>query len=131
MKKISLVFIGGGIGSVCRHLISLLFEPLASYTFPLATFVANIVGCFVIGLLVGKVNLSNNLNLLLVTGFCGGFTTFSTFSKESLFLIKDQQISLAITYIFTSIIIGTLLVLAGYSITNKSKVVKNNLTKNN
>ena len=118
MNKIALVFLGGGIGSICRHLISISFTPLAHDAFPFATFTANLIGCLIIGLLVGKVNLSNPMNLLLVTGFCGGFTTFSTFSKESLFLFEHQQTLLALTYIFTSIIIGTILVWLGYSITH-------------
>lgn len=120
MKKIALVFIGGGIGSICRHLLSISITPIAAIAFPLATFLANILGCFFIGLLVGKINLSRSLNLLLVTGFCGGFTTFSTFSKESLSLLQSQQTFLAITYIAASILVGTSLVFLGYSITNKN-----------
>ncbi len=119
MNKILLVFIGGGIGSICRHLISVSLTPLDHSSFPFATFIANLLGCLIIGLLVGKVNLSSKMNLLLVTGFCGGFTTFSTFSKESLLLFEHHQPMLAITYILSSIIIGTILVWIGYFITHK------------
>lgn len=119
MKKIALVFVGGGVGSICRHLIGLAMPPFATNSFPLGTFTANILGCFIIGLLVGKINLSNNLNLLLVTGFCGGFTTFSTFSKESLFLIENHQTGLVFSYVIASIAIGMALTLFGYFITSK------------
>lgn len=123
MNKILLVFIGGGIGSICRHLISVSFKSLDALAFPIATFIANLIGCFIIGLLVGKVNLDKKMNLLLVTGFCGGFTTFSTFSKESLFLFEEHHLVLAFTYIISSIIIGTILVWAGYAITYKKNSV--------
>ncbi len=121
MNKIALVFLGGGIGSICRHLISVSLTPLEHDAFPFATFAANLMGCLIIGLLVGKVNLSSQMNLLLVTGFCGGFTTFSTFSKESLFLFEHHQTVLALLYIFSSIIIGTILVWLGYAITHNTK----------
>ena len=128
MNKIFLVFIGGGIGSVFRHLIGVLLSSCETLVFPLATFIANLLGCFIIGLLVGKVNLSSKMNLLLVTGFCGGFTTFSTFSKESLLLIEQNHVILALTYILTSILIGTILVWIGYSITNtKNKINAKNI----
>lgn len=120
MKNILLVFIGGGIGSVLRHLISISMESFEATSFPIATFITNIAGCFVIGLVLGKVNLKEKMNLLLATGFCGGFTTFSTFAKESLFLLAQDQLSWAIIYIFASIIIGTLLVWIGYGMTFKN-----------
>lgn len=114
MKKILLVFIGGGVGSICRHLISELFTRFDALSFPIATFIANMLGCLIIGLLVGRINLSEKLNLLLVTGFCGGFTTFSTFSKESLFLIRDGNHYLAFGYICTSCLVGIILLWGGY-----------------
>ncbi|MCI0921926.1 fluoride efflux transporter CrcB [Sphingobacterium rhinopitheci] len=121
MNRIVFVFLGGGIGSICRHFISLAFTNLSYIKFPIATFITNVVGCFIIGLLVGKLNLSNKLNLLLVTGFCGGFTTFSTFSKESLTLIVHNEVFLALFYMATSVAIGILLVRAGYAITSKKQ----------
>jgi len=125
MNRILLVFIGGGIGSICRHLISVSFESFAKASFPFATFTANLIGCLIIGLLVGNVNLNKNTNLLLVTGFCGGFTTFSTFSKESLFLLAEGYHGIALLYILSSLVIGTSLLWLGYFITNKKNRLSN------
>lgn len=122
MNKIFFVFLGGGIGSIGRHLISSIsFTDTTSMSFPLATFITNLIGCFIIGLLTGKIDLNKNLNLLLVTGFCGGFTTFSTFSKETLFLISEQKLFIAITYVVSSIVIGIALAGIGFYLTNKNQ----------
>lgn len=89
-KDILLVGVGSFFGGIARYLISLAMKGMGS-AFPWATMTANIVGCLVIGLLwaaFNRVNASSQLNLLLIVGFCGGFTTFSTFSKESLSLMQ-------------------------------------------
>ena len=94
IKEIILVGIGSGIGGVCRYLISLLM-PFANNSFPWGTFTANIIGCLLIGLLWGVTSrfqsLSPSFSLFLMVGFCGGFTTFSTFSKESLALLQANN----------------------------------------
>ena len=82
VRNLLLVALGGGLGSVCRYLVSRMVES----SFPWGTFAVNILGSLLIGLLValvGKGIVSNEIKLLLVTGFCGGFTTFSTFANES------------------------------------------------
>lgn len=102
-----LVGIGGFFGSILRYLISLI--PLGEQsTFPYKTLITNIIGAFLIGLIVAfslkNTSISEKYLLLLKTGFCGGFTTFSTFSQESVSLIQDGRIVLAIVYITSSVI---------------------------
>ena len=122
IKNILLVLLGGGIGSVARYLLSYFFSKNEGIYFPWATFVANCVGCLLIGLLFGyiqKNNLQNDaLKLLLITGFCGGFTTFSTFSLENIQFIQNQNYNLAIIYTLTSVLLGFLGVIIGFKIFN-------------
>lgn len=91
--------------------------------FPIATFATNILGCFCIGLLFGffqKNNLlTSNFYFLLITGFCGGFTTFSAFSIENLQLIQQNQISIALIYSILSVVLGVLFTFTGIWISSK------------
>lgn len=88
------IFLGGGTGSVLRYCVQMmLHERIVPYSFPWATFTVNILGSFLIGLfytLSARFNLSTEVRLLLTTGLCGGFTTFSTFSNDGLILIKAR-----------------------------------------
>lgn len=95
MDKILIaIFLGGGTGSVLRYCVQMmLHERIVPYSFPWATFTVNILGSFLIGLfytLSARFNLSTEIRLLLTTGLCGGFTTFSTFSNDGLILIKQE-----------------------------------------
>jgi CrcB protein len=109
LKNILLVGIGGGVGSVLRYLISRYVEMQALTSFPLGTFIVNIVGCFIIGVIYGlaiRNMASPEMRILLAAGFCGGFTTFSTFSYETLSLIRDGQPGFALLYIAGSVLAG-------------------------
>ena len=103
------VALGGAIGSVLRYLIGLI--PVNErFLFPVKTFVINVIGCFIIGLVTALALKSNNLNpklvLFLKVGICGGFTTFSTFALESSNLLINGHAGIAALYMFLSIAVG-------------------------
>lgn len=118
LRNILLVGAGSFVGGALRYAVSMLMK--YSGGFPWATFTVNILGCLLIGLLWGifsKYNgASQQLALLLSVGFCGGFTTFSTFSKESLQLLQAGNWTCLALYVAGSVILGLLLVAAGYQI---------------
>lgn len=120
MKSILLVGIGGAIGSIFRYLISVSTNKIWNNSFPLGTFVINIIGCLIIGIIVSlaqKQNIiDNNLKLLLITGFCGGFTTFSTFSLENIQLLNSGNIIAFILNILLSVSVGILGVWVGLNL---------------
>lgn len=107
MTAYLLVFVGGGLGSIFRYGIAQLLAS-QNYTFPLATLLANIVSCVILGALIGlnlKGGIPANYKLLMMTGFCGGFSTFSTFSGETLLLIQSGDIAAAFLNIGGSVLI--------------------------
>lgn len=116
IKQILLVGAGGAVGSILRFLTSVFVVRAESYPFPLATFIINVLGCFCIGLFANLIP-SNNLRFLLITGFCGGFTTFSTFASETLTLINNNQSTLAFIYTLASCVLGIIAVWLGMYIT--------------
>lgn len=116
MKAILLVFVGGGIGSVLRFLLSKLGNSNVS-GIPFGTFTANILGSLFIGLILGwaakNEGISENTMLLLATGFCGGFTTFSSFAYENHVFLKAGDFSTFALYTFGSFVLGFMAVFLG------------------
>ncbi|MDY8134139.1 fluoride efflux transporter CrcB [Aquimarina sp. 2201CG5-10] len=116
MKQILLVFIGGGTGSIARYLISKYLNSSSS-GIPYGTFTANILGSLFIGIILGlalKNNvISQNAVTLLATGFCGGFTTFSTFAYENHMLLKSGDLINFFIYAIGSFVMGFLFVFLG------------------
>jgi len=115
IRNLLLVALGGAVGSVGRYLVSKCFEG----TFPWGTLTVNLLGSLLIGFLVGLVakgTLSPEMKLLLVTGFCGGFTTFSTFANESFTMMKAGDALLTAVYIGASVVLGILAVYLGMKI---------------
>ena len=120
IKAMLIAGCGGFIGTCLRFLTGKLCAHLSHGAFPWGTFVVNVVGSFIIGLLFGlaeeKGLLSSQMSLLLITGFCGGFTTFSTFANESLLMLQEGNIVAFASYVAVSIILGIALVALGYTI---------------
>lgn len=115
MRDILLVFLGGGgLGSVLRHIIQIIVNRYS--TFPLGTIVVNIVGSLIIGYIISaySVDKSHWSRLIFVVGFCGGFTTFSSFSLDFITLIKQQLYSSAILYISLSLSLSILATYIGF-----------------
>ena len=109
LKEILAVFIGGGLGSSLRYLISKAYF-ISNSNFPYSTFISNALGCILLGILVGyfikQDAYQSTVFLFLTVGFCGGFTTFSSFSYESLELIQSGQTLTFFTYLFLSFFTG-------------------------
>jgi CrcB protein len=122
MKHLLLVGLGGFIGSVARFLVSKLNLSWHFFSIPMGTLTVNVLGSFIIGILVGisvKSDLiSTDLRVFLMAGFCGGFTTFSSFSSENLMLMQNGQVFTVLIYTSLSILLGFLAVYLGYIFTN-------------
>lgn len=118
MWNLLFVMLGGAIGSACRYLVSKLITDNSSSFFPWGTFVVNVTGCLVIGLIFGLtdkgMHLSPQMKALLVTGFCGGFTTFSTFAHENYLLFNDSRFWIVTLYAVMSFAIGIIFAHLGH-----------------
>ena len=118
-----IVALGGGVGSALRFLVSKFVQANMVGTFPYHTFAVNVVGCLLIGFFYGlaaRGHLGNNTTaLLLTTGLCGGFTTFSTFCNENLTLLRSDNVLIAMLYAASSLLCGLFAVFFGYWVIEK------------
>ena len=113
MRSYLFVAIGGAVGAVSRFVLSgWIAYQVPQWTFPLPTFIVNVLGCFIAGTLTGMAErwalFSADLRLLLITGILGGFTTFSAFGLESTMLVRKGEFFIALLYVLLSVSIGLL-----------------------
>jgi CrcB protein len=120
IKNLLLVGLGGAAGSMLRYLTSVLVNKYTTVLFPWATFTINILGCLVIGFLVALTEkqpwAGDGFKYLFITGFCGGYTTFSAFANENFSLFNGGHSVTALTYIAASVVCGLLAVWAGLAL---------------
>ena len=124
LKSILLIGTGGFAGSVLRYLITRYVTTLWPISFPAGTFLVNILGCFLIGVIMGlsfQTAISSQSRLLLATGFCGGFTTFSTYSLEIFELLQRGEAGVSLLYLLASLLAGVFFVWLGFLTANLFK----------
>lgn len=117
MKTFLLIGTGSAIGGICRYLVQINLAKLLGVQFPFGTFLVNLSGCFLIGLLYGLADrhawMSMEWRLLLITGICGGYTTFSSFSYEAVSLLRQGSVLYFVLYAIGSVMLGVLATVAG------------------
>jgi CrcB protein len=122
-KTILYIGIGSFSGGIARFLISKYVQDKVMLSFPFGTFIVNVLGCFIIGMLYGLFDaghlMNNNLRLFLTVGFCGGFTTFSTFMNENYQLLKDENYFYFVLYATLSFFVGLVMLYFGNLITKQ------------
>lgn len=121
MKSALIVALGGAIGSVFRYFLTAWsFHHSFDWRFPVGTFLVNIIGCLVVGVLAGFIVkhhvFSPELRLFLFTGLAGGFTTFSAFGLETFHLLRRGELLVAGSYVVSSIVVGIIVVWLGFSL---------------
>ncbi|MGB9428731.1 MAG: fluoride efflux transporter CrcB [Gammaproteobacteria bacterium] len=111
------VAIGGVIGCCARYGVTQLLQLIYGRAFPLATFIINVAGCFLMGLLffltLERLSVGPTLRTAILTGGLGGFTTFSTFAMEALLLVEDGETRTAVIYVIASVLLGLAAAFAG------------------
>lgn len=120
MNQLLLIFIGGGLGSLTRFSIGKFIQENIDKTFPFGTLGVNVLASIILGIFVGMVEIKSLTNpsykALIAVGFCGGFSTFSTFSNETLHLIQNNRILEALTNILLNVILCILATFAGITL---------------
>ena len=120
-KNLLLVGIGGAFGSIARYLGQKYLTQLYPHAFPVGTFIVNLLGCLLIGVFFGLAvkneYLTPTFRLLLMTGFCGGFTTFSAFTLEGMELLHQQRFLIFTLYFLLSVLFGLIATFAGFWLT--------------
>jgi CrcB protein len=120
LRSLLFVGIGGGLGSMVRYVISLFVGRNVPIVFPLGTFLVNCSGCFLIGIFYALASRYSWFNeewrLFLITGICGGYTTFSTFSYDGIYLLKSGSYLSFSIYVVGSLVLGLLATFAGVAL---------------
>ncbi|MCQ2269667.1 MAG: fluoride efflux transporter CrcB [Bacteroidales bacterium] len=113
LKNILFVILGSSVGATCRYLVGEACSHFRFASFPLGTFVVNVLGCFFMGMLMGYAqksssNLPETAYLMLTVGFCGTFTTFSTFTADTFSLMNSGRYLITVAYLVSSLLLGLL-----------------------
>ena len=120
IKNFLIIGLGGAVGSMLRYGVQKIFHVQSAAAFPTGTLLVNIVGCFLIGILWSLATRSftwnDEMKLLSMTGFCGGFTTFSAFTLEGIGLLKENKTALFLIYLTVSVVGGLLATFIGIRI---------------
>ena len=120
IKNFLIVGLGGAAGSMLRYAVQKFFQVQSANSFPTGTLLVNIAGCFIIGILWSMVSRTltwnEEMKLLLMTGFCGGFTTFSAFTLEGIGLLKENKAALFLLYLTASVVGGLIATFIGIRI---------------
>lgn len=119
MKILLAIGLGSFLGGISRYLVTLFLQNKFLSTFPYGTLGVNIIGCFLIGIVYGlsaRGNINVEWRLFLATGFLGGFTTFSSFSNDTVSLLRDAQYLQAFSYVALSVVVGLMATFGGISL---------------
>jgi CrcB protein len=117
VSQLIFVLLGSALGGLLRYLLSLWLNPSEVVSIPWGTLGANTIGCFIAGLvaaLLATKGMSENMRLFIVIGFCGGFTTFSAFSLETIQLFRNDLYWVATSYVIISLLLGLCAIAVGF-----------------